>query len=243
MNLDFSTEQLALRDMARDLFEKVNPPSRVRAVFEGAEPDADAWRTIVETGIADLLVPEGQGGQGGDEVDLVLVLEEAGRAALPDPLIERALGDPVSFNRGAMAAAAFLNGVSLRLVEMTLDHVASRHQFGKPIGSFQAIKHRLAEMHVALESARPAAWYAAYAIAHGLPDASEAASVAKIAANEAHALINREALQCHGGIGFTWEHDLHLWLKRGLAVMQSYGTAREHRARLAQIMFEGESHA
>jgi alkylation response protein AidB-like acyl-CoA dehydrogenase len=84
-----------------------------------------------------------------------------------------------------------------------------------------------------LESARAAAWYAAFAIGAGLPDRTLAASVAKVVAAEAEAIANAEALQCHGGIGFTWEHDLHMWMKRGKALEASFGTAAEHRAGVA----------
>jgi alkylation response protein AidB-like acyl-CoA dehydrogenase len=141
-------------------------------------------------------------------------------------------------SRGASATASFLNGISLRLLEMTLDHVKARQQFGRPVGSFQAVKHKLASVHVAVEAARSAAWYAAYALARRLPDAHPAASAAKAAAADAAALAGTEALQCHGGIGFTWEHDLHLWLKRAKALEPSYGSASEHRQRRALNLFE-----
>jgi alkylation response protein AidB-like acyl-CoA dehydrogenase len=136
-------------------------------------------------------------------------------------------------DRGAAAVAAVLNGISMRMLDMTLEHVKTREQFGKPVGSFQAVKHKLASAHVRVESARAAAWYAAFAIGAGLPDRSLAASVAKVVAAEAEAIANAEALQCHGGIGFTWEHDLHMWMKRGNALEASFGTAAEHRARVA----------
>ncbi|MGH2728725.1 MAG: acyl-CoA dehydrogenase family protein, partial [Actinomycetota bacterium] len=105
-------------------------------------------------------------------------------------------------------------------------------------GSFQAVKHKLASAFVRIESARAAAWYAAYAIARRLPDASLAASVAKAVAAESEALMNTEALQCHGGIGFTWEHDLHMWMKRGKSLESSFGSAADHRARVAEQALE-----
>src|SRR5207248_10229251 len=97
------------------------------------------------------------------------------------------------------------------------------------VGSFQAVKHKLADLAVEVDSARPAAWYAAYLLAKHDPGAVTAARVAKIAANDAAHRANVEALQLHGGIGFTWEHDLHFWLKRGLALEPAYGSAAEHR--------------
>src|SRR4051794_8056854 len=93
MTIDFafSDEQLALRDLARDLFERESPPSRLRQLWETDEPrDDKVWRTVAEAGLLGILVPEEFGGLGGDDVDLALVLEEAGRAALPEPLVETA---------------------------------------------------------------------------------------------------------------------------------------------------------
>ncbi|HEV2686092.1 MAG TPA: acyl-CoA dehydrogenase family protein, partial [Actinomycetota bacterium] len=141
--------------------------------------------------------------------------------------------------RAAAAIAAVQLGVAKRLLDMTVDYVKERKQFGKPVGSFQAVKHKLAKVHTAIEDARPAAWFAAYAFANDLPDAARAANVAKVAASRAEALANAEALQCHAGIGFTWEHDLHIWLKRGLALQPVFGTPAEHRAMLAR---EEEAH-
>ena len=334
MDFDFSAEQYALRDLARDLFEKESSPTRLRELWSGAPRDPAVWGTMAEVGLLGLTASEEHGGSGGDEVDLALVLEEAGRAALPEPLVETvAVAAPLlaeagteeqrqrwvppiargealvtvrlaeapfvvdadvadllilerdgelhavpqgfqytpvptedrarriftveaetsastrmvggaaelsdAFARGAAATAAVLNGISLRLLEMTLSHVATRNQFGRPVGSFQAVKHKLATVHVLLESARASAWYAAYALAGKLPDRHRAASAAKAHAADVAALAGAEALQCHGGIGFTWEHDLHLWLKRGKALEPSYGSAAEHRAALAAHLFDG----
>jgi alkylation response protein AidB-like acyl-CoA dehydrogenase len=136
-------------------------------------------------------------------------------------------------SQGVFGTACVQNGIAMRLLEMTLEYVKDREQFGRPVGSFQAIKHKLADMHTALASSRPAAWYAGYALATNADDASEAAAVAKVAASETEALCNREALQCHGGIGFTWEHDLHLWLKRGITLRSTFGDASLHRRGLA----------
>ncbi len=218
MNVEFSDEQLALRDLARDLFQRENPPSRVRAILDGADADDKLWRTLEEVGLLDEMSLE----------DVVLVLEEAGRAALPEPLAEHHGGD-----QPAAAHAAVLNGVSARVLEMTTSYVKERKQFGKPIGSFQAVKHKLASVLIALEQARAASHHAAYAVARSLPDAHVSGSAAVVSAHEAHMLANTEALQCHGGIGFTWEHDLHLWLKYGLSVADRLD-APAHRARLAE---------
>jgi alkylation response protein AidB-like acyl-CoA dehydrogenase len=127
------------------------------------------------------------------------------------------------------ASAAVLVGVSRRLVDMTIGYVLEREQFGQVIGSFQALKHRLADSAVIVEAARSLTWYAAYAFGHEPAAATWAARVAKSAASDAGATANAAALQLHGGIGFTWEHDLHLWLKRGQALQHAYGSATDHR--------------
>jgi alkylation response protein AidB-like acyl-CoA dehydrogenase len=116
--------------------------------------------------------------------------------------------------------------------------VKSRTQFDRQVGSFQAVKHRLADAHVMIESARAAVTYAAYALANDDPEREIAVRVAKAAASDAERYTNLAALQLHGGIGFTWEHDLHFWLKRGNALRAAYGSAREHREALAAHVFE-----
>jgi alkylation response protein AidB-like acyl-CoA dehydrogenase len=130
--------------------------------------------------------------------------------------------------RALSGVAAMLNGIATQLLDMTVAYVKDREQFGRPVGSFQAIKHKLASMHVAISSTRPATWYAAYAIANGSSDALAASRIAKVAAASTEEMCNREALQCHGGIGFTWEHDLHLWLKRGMALRSAFGSSDIH---------------
>ncbi len=282
MNFDFDDTQYALRDLARELFAKESPPSRVREIRDGKPVDRRVWKTMAEAGICGITVPEAFGGAGGTELDLTLVYEEAGRIALPEPLLEltgvaapiiashgtdvqkerwlpaiasgdadadvRIDGEDVvigddriagafrdAYARAFSGTASLLNGVSMRLVEMTTEYVKDRHQFGKPVGSFQAVKHKLASMHVAIASSRPAAWYASYAVANELADASIAACVAKIAANDTNELCDGDALQCHGGIGFTWEHDLHLWLKRGMELRDSFGRSHELRRNLAAV--------
>jgi GTP-binding protein HflX len=143
-------------------------------------------------------------------------------------------------DRAAVLTAATLLGIGAHLVEVSVAYVAQRHQFGRPVGSFQAIKHRLADAHLAVEFARPLTWVAAHQVgelAPGDPEASTAAAAAKVAAAAAEAAANTHALQCHGGIGFTWEHDLHLWLKRGKALESAYGTPARHRARIADDLF------
>jgi alkylation response protein AidB-like acyl-CoA dehydrogenase len=112
-------------------------------------------------------------------------------------------------------------------------YAGSRTQFGVPIGSFQAVQHQLADVLLAVEQARVAAWYAALRLRDGETDAVRAASIAKLAANAASQAADRVALQVHGGIGFTWEHDLHLLCKRAASWRAADGDARTHRELVA----------
>lgn len=334
MNVDLTPDQRSLASAARDFLAAECPPSRVRAAWDdGAILDRRLWAQLAEIGFLGAVVPEKFGGLGYGDLELAVLLEEAGRVALPVPLAETALatlvlsehgsdeqrerwlpliatGDALAtvavpgyplvtsaqdadlilvgnhegvhaveparceiiaqpafdgsrrlatvradtgpdtllpgsnaagrrlFDRAAVATAATLLGIGSHLVAVTVGYVGQRHQFGRPVGSFQAVKHRLADAHLAVEMARPAVWVAAHLLAVGDHDAAEAAAVAAVAATEAECLANEHALQCHGGIGFTWEHDLHLWLKRGKALELAYGSPASHRARLSATLFD-----
>ena len=141
-----------------------------------------------------------------------------------------------SVERQLRAAAVLVSadsvGVGRRLLDMTVEHVKVREQFDRPIGSFQAVKHRCASMRIWLQASASAMAYAAMAAAADTDDADEAASVAKAQATEHVAALAGEALQLHGGIGFTWEHDLHLYLRRAKANEMLFGTPYEHFDRL-----------
>jgi alkylation response protein AidB-like acyl-CoA dehydrogenase len=139
-------------------------------------------------------------------------------------------------DRGAVGASAEMLGGSDRVLEMAVQYAKDRVQFDQPIGSFQAIKHRCADMMVDVEGMRSATWYAAWAIAAGDPDASAAASTAKVWTSDAAKRVMASGLQVHGGIGFTWEHDLHLYMKRSQFDRLSYGDAVFHRERLAGLL-------
>jgi len=279
---------------------------------------------LAEMGVTGLLVPESDGGSGLDWETAALVLEEAGRAALPLPLLETmgialpalvAAGDPAGalagvlagdvivavsfdgglapgatladaalvvgddvvfygpgefsvtaaqsvdgsrrlgriapstpgtplggvdpgqlFDLGALGAAAELLGLGAHMLELTVAYVKGRQQYGVPIGSFQAVKHHLADVLVGLEFARPVVAYAAYSRAQGLPDARRAVSAAKAMAGEATALAARQCLQCHGAMGYTDEYDLQLWMKRAWALAATYGGAAWHRDRVGTEM-------
>ena len=138
-----------------------------------------------------------------------------------------------AFDRGVLGTAAELVGLSRAMLELTVGYAAQRHQFGKPIGSFQAVKHHLAGARIQIEFAAPAVLYAAYAVARGLPDASRSVSQAKWLAGAAATTTGRAALQCHGAIGYTTEYDLHLYLKRSWALARSWGGAGFHADRVA----------
>ena len=138
-----------------------------------------------------------------------------------------------AFDRGVLGAAAELVGLSRAMLELTVDYAAQRHQFGRPIGSFQAVKHHLANARIQIEFASPAVLYAAYAIAHSRPEATRSVSQAKWLAGEAAAVTGRAALQCHGAIGYTTEYDLHVYLKRSWALARSWGGADFHADRVA----------
>jgi alkylation response protein AidB-like acyl-CoA dehydrogenase len=136
-------------------------------------------------------------------------------------------------DRGAVATAAELIGLSRRMLETTVEYAKTRHQFGKPIGSFQAIKHHLADALVAIEMAAPAVYRAANSLAREAPDRSVHASMAKALASDTATLVARKALQCHGAIGYAFENDLHLWMKRAWALAAAWGDAASHRERVA----------
>jgi alkylation response protein AidB-like acyl-CoA dehydrogenase len=132
-----------------------------------------------------------------------------------------------------LAAAALASeqvGGAGRCLEMAGDYAKERVQFGRPIGSFQAVKHRCADMLVDVEGMRSATWYGAWAVASGDPAWASAAATAKIWSADASKRVMASALQVHGGIGFTWEHDLHLFIKRAQFSQLDYGDAAHHRA-------------
>ncbi len=141
-------------------------------------------------------------------------------------------------DRAAVVTGAELLGLADAMVASTAAYAKDRQQFGRPIGSFQAVKHLLADAQVALEFARPVVYGAAWALDEGVPDASRAASVAKAYASEAALEAARVSLQVHGAIGYTWECDLHLFLKRSWALAEAWGSAGDHRARLLALLLD-----
>ena len=339
MHFAFDEEQLEFRAQLRAFAEKECTPADIRdawsSVLGWSRP---RWTSLAEMGVAGITVPEEYGGLGLDLLDVVLLLEEAGRAGLPEPLLETvALGVPVLVDapgeqgevlrsrwlpaiadggvtiavgmssmpavphaegadlllleregdlhavpsaavaltarpaldgtrrlaqvewepsastlvvsgfqaeevlavlsdRAAMSTGAVLVGVADRLIAMAAQYAKDRSQFGKPIGSFQAVKHHLADALVRVEFARPVVYRAAWSLSVGDRDAGLHASMAKAMASDAATLAARTALQVHGAIGYTWEHDLHLWMKRAWALAAAWGDATSHRARVLEIL-------
>jgi alkylation response protein AidB-like acyl-CoA dehydrogenase len=135
---------------------------------------------------------------------------------------------------GALATAAQLIGAGQALLDAAVDYAKQRAQFGRIIGSYQAIKHKLADVHIALELARPLVYGAALSLADQSPDTARDVSAAKASASDAALLAARTALQTHGAIGFTAEHNLSLWLLRVQALRPAWGDPATHRRRVLE---------
>ena len=339
MRFSTTPEQELSRSALRELLRAQCTPSALRAAWTsdtGRIPGL--WQRLAEIGLIGLLAPEAAGGAGLSEIELVLLLEETGRAALPEPVVEVAAvavpllaalpaderaarllertsaGDaavamafeanpyvlgaetadtfiveraaeihllpraqvsltPVvsvdrarrlsrveyttsnstsiargivakrllaaAFDRAALATAAQLVGLGAQLIELTVEFVKTREQFGKPIGSFQTVKHQLVDAHLALAFARPLVERAAHSLATRDEASAVHVSSAKAFASEAAALAARKALQLHGAIGYSYEHDLHLWMKRVWALAAAFGDAAWHRDRVASSILGG----
>ena len=156
----------------------------------------------------------------------------------------RLAGDPMPGLRevACVALSADQVGAASRAFELTVDYAKTREQFGRPIGSFQALQHRLADAHVRVEAARSASWAAAEALVAAAPDATELAAVAKVYCSEALQAIAAEMIQMHGGIAITWEHDAHLYLRRAYASTQLFGAPTTHLTRLAATLLRSPAH-
>jgi alkylation response protein AidB-like acyl-CoA dehydrogenase len=150
------------------------------------------------------------------------------------PTAERAVRSSLTI-AAAMLASEQL-GVAQWCLDTTVDYLRSRHQFGRPVGSFQGLKHRLAELWVAITQARAVARYAAGCVAEGDPDAPIAVAVAQAHCSTVAVRAAEECVQMHGGIGFTWEHPAHLYLKRAKSDAIALGTPGRHRATLARLV-------
>jgi alkylation response protein AidB-like acyl-CoA dehydrogenase len=197
-------------------------------------PDADSAQVIV------LIAPDGS----------TTVVEASAADVEPFETMDRTrrfarvradVGEPLSgdhlaaADRIATTLSAETVGVAQKAMEMAVDYARERKQFGRPIGSYQAVSHRCAQMLLEVEGSRSAAYYAGWC-ADAEPDSlPAAASMAKAYSSDAGWRVCGSSLQVHGGIGFTWEHDLHFYLKRAKTNAMLYGSAREHRERVAGL--------
>ena len=190
-------------------------------------PRASVATTAIE--VIDPTMPVATVTLSGVEVDGERVIVEPG-APSAERTISRALEE------STVAVALSTVATCRTIFETTLQYAKDREQFGRPIGSFQALKHRLADCYLAVERATALAYFAALTIAEDDPRRPVATSMAKAAAGECQRRLVRDGLQLHGGVGFTWENDLHFALKRAKAGDLLFGTTAFHRARLAQLM-------
>ena len=342
MDFTFTEEQQMMAGAFRELAADICAPAVLRALFDGHDRAAEErWGRLAEMGLFGVLATEADGGMGLSDADFVLLAEEAGRAALPEPLADqagvavaalrelaavpqvaallpqlatgaariavvhpsnpyawappavthwlacdteavylleaaeveavaqpsvdagRSLLRPAALprgavpiardaaaselaerllNRGALYAGAQALGVAERMLSISVDYARERHQFGKPIGAYQAIKHHLVTVAVRLEFAR-AVVYAAVAHVGDLGARSLAAvSHAKLAATDAADLAARTAIQVHGAMGYSWEVDLHFYMKRAWALSGAWGDRSFH-ARCLQTLVCGEAFA
>ena len=145
---------------------------------------------------------------------------------------------PRAFDVASAALAAELVGGMQRTLDITVEYAKTRKQFGKPIGMFQAVQHQCADMYLETESSRSAVYYAGWALEENAPDAPVAVSIAKMYASDAGRTVGNRGIQIHGGMGFTWENDLHLYYRRAKASENAFGDATFHRERIASLIID-----
>lgn len=358
MEFGLSESQRLLKDNARKFFAGECPMEEVRRLMEtDTAYDEALWAKMAEQGYTGIIFPEEYGGVGLGKVELILLMEEAGRALLPGPFFSTValagaaldatatpeqkkrylapicsgearstvamLEDAASWNvadvrmasvngeltgeklfvpdavvadfmivvardsvfvvdaqaRGidvepmqamdptrklysvrfnhtpaeklgnagglaraldiaATALVAEMVGGMQRTLDITVEYAKMRKQFGKPIGMFQAVQHQCADMYVETESARSAAYYAAWALEENVPDAAVAVSIAKMYASDAGRTVGNRGIQVHGGMGFTWENDLHLYYRRAKVSETALGDSSCHRERIARLVID-----
>ena len=229
-------------DLAADLVPKVAAGEATIAIGHEINP------FVADAGIADLLLFERDGAI--YAVDKAEITFAEAPSVDPSRRLARVgwsgnVGEKIAegeaaaslwaqaLDRAALYAAADMLGSTQRMLDMSVEYTKNREQFGRPIGSFQAVKHLLADVQVKLTFARPVVYYAAYALVNQLPDRAVRVSHAKAAAGDAAMLGARRTLQVHGAMGYTWEYDLQIWMKRAWANAQCWGTQAWHRTRIA----------
>ena len=207
MDFSFTDEQEAIREVAREVL--ATEPSL-------EELERHGW-VGVESSASFL--------------EAAVIFEEMGRALYEGPFVERELGDDRT--RLLVAYALEAAGIGSRVTELAIAYVSEREQFGRKIGSYQAVSHAIVDAYVAVELARSLAYWAAWCVAVGDEETDLAVAAAKSQACEAAVLACETSIQAHGGIGFTWEHPLHRYYKRALWLEGALGYGREHRAEIA----------
>jgi len=180
------------------------------------------------------------GGWGRDELtelgflDRAVLYEEAGRANRGDEFFDASA--PENEQLAALSLEAV--GISAKALELAVDYAKERQQFGKPIGTYQAVSHRLSDTYVETELARSLAYWAAWCVAEGDDQLDVACAAAKAFCGDAAVAACERSIQVHGGIGFTWEHVLHEYYKRALWIQAQHGYASKHRARIAAHLLD-----
>jgi alkylation response protein AidB-like acyl-CoA dehydrogenase len=190
-------------------------PAGARGLTASRLPTMDQTRKLAEVTLARVAVPP----------DALLGPLHQGWSAVARVL-----------DRAMVGLCAEMCGGAQRVLDMCTDYAKVRVAFGKPIGTYQAVKHKCADMLVAVENAKSITYYAAWAMDENAADASLAASMAKAYVSDAYRKIAGDGIQLHGGIGFTWEHDLHLYFKRAKGSEVAFGDAALHRERVAQLI-------
>jgi alkylation response protein AidB-like acyl-CoA dehydrogenase len=180
------------------------------------------------------------GGWGRDEVaelgflDRAVLYEEAGRANRGGEFFD----DFAVENEQLAALSLEAVGISAKVLELAIEYAKERQQFGKPIGTYQAVSHRLSDTYVETELARSLAYWAAWCVAENDEQVDIACAAAKAYCGDAAVAACERSIQVHGGIGFTWEHVLHEYYKRALWIQAQHGYASTHRARIASHLFD-----
>jgi alkylation response protein AidB-like acyl-CoA dehydrogenase len=358
MQFGLSESQEFLKDSARKFFAGECPSAEMRRLMEtDTAYDAALWSKLADQGYTGIIFPEAYGGVGLGKVELMLLMEEAGRALLPGPFFStvvlagsvldavaspvhkqkylppicrgearatvailesnaswnphdvqltaangklsgekyfvsdaavadfiivvarngvyvvnaKALGLKISpmtamdltrklyvvecndtpaeeisattdlaraFDVATAALSAELVGGMQRTLDITVEYAKTRKQFGKPIGTFQAVQHQCADMYLETESSRSAVYYAGWALEENSPDATVAVSIAKMYASDAARTVGNRGIQIHGGMGFTWENDVHLYYRRAKGSETAFGDATFHRERIASAVVD-----
>jgi alkylation response protein AidB-like acyl-CoA dehydrogenase len=178
-------------------------------------PTMDQTRKLCEVALSDVTIGP----------DALLGAAGAGSAPLARVL-----------DRATVALCAEMCGGAQKVLDMTVEYAKIRQAFGRPIGSYQGVKHRAADMLVDVENSKSITYYAAWALDEGVAEAPLAVSMAKAYVSDAYRRVAAAGIQLHGGIGFTWEHDLHLYFKRAKGSEFTFGDATHHRERVAQLV-------